>query len=358
MSRPNSQEPLSKLVAFRRGASSKIDAETRVITDVIMCQAGEAKGHGVWLETSFIEDAAKFAQKHSKGLKSRFGHYAGEGAQLGRFKNIRQEGDKLLGDMHLLKSADSSPKNPGMASWLLSLADEDPDFVMCSIVFYIDHYYQYDRSGKKIKVWVYDEDGSWVSANRKMKIYVAIKSLEACDIVESGAATERLFSAALQEKISHYESQTPKNMKLSTAWTAILAFLGLTAQIEKDEDAPEVTAEMLDQLNGELAARGEQIIGLQKQLVEAQKGDEAVQALQTERDSLKAQLTEKDKKVAELTAEVARLGKQPGGKPTTPPRGEPEGLGDDEDDPQSIIDNLPHNKAYDNNSYYATLGEK
>ena len=81
-----------------------------------------------------------------------------------------------------------------MAEWILSMAEEDPTAIMSSIVFKPDYYYQYDEDGNKVRVWYYDEEGNYVRANRKMKIYVALKELLFCDIVDQGAATDKLFS--------------------------------------------------------------------------------------------------------------------------------------------------------------------
>lgn len=183
--------------------TEKIDAENGILYGVIMCQVGEAKGHDVHLEQEFIDAGISYAQKHhgKKGMKARFGHPSMSnetlGTEMGRFKEFRVEDDKMVADLHLFESANLSPTNPGMRDWMLSQAKEDPEAIMCSIVFQPDYYYQYDDEGKKIKVWQYDKDGNWVSANSKMKVYVTLKELMFCDIVDQGAATDKLFSEEL-----------------------------------------------------------------------------------------------------------------------------------------------------------------
>jgi len=194
-----------KTIWFKSGRvdfsnTEKIDAENGILSGVIMCQVGEAKGHGVHLEQEFIEAGINYAQKHhaQKGMKARFGHPSMSnetlGSEMGLFKNFRVVDDKMVADLHLFESANLSPTHPGMRDWMLSQANEHPEAIMCSIVFTIDHYYQYDADNKKIKVWYYDKDGNWVSANSKMKTYVALKELHFCDIVDQGAATDKLFS--------------------------------------------------------------------------------------------------------------------------------------------------------------------
>lgn len=174
-----------------------------------MCQVGEAKGHNVHLEQSFIDDGISYAQKvHAdKGMKARFGHPSMSnetlGSEMGRFKNFRVEGDRMLADLHLFESANLSPTHPGMKDWMLAQAKEDPEAIMCSIVFSADHYYQRTEKGEKYKLKraYSDKDGLvWVSDDQSFKynpdskVYVALKELMFCDIVDQGAATDKLLS--------------------------------------------------------------------------------------------------------------------------------------------------------------------
>ena len=197
--------------------SSKIDSENGIITGVIMCQVGEALGHGVWLEQEFINDGIAYAQKHhtEKGMKARFGHPSMSnetlGTEMGRFKNFRVEGEKMVADLHLFESADLSPTQPGMKKWMLSMAMEDPAAIMCSIVFKIGSYYQRDPNGNKYDIEYKRQgySGFWVSKDKKYKfdpegkIYVSLKELMFCDIVDQGAATDKLLSAQFNsEKFS------------------------------------------------------------------------------------------------------------------------------------------------------------
>lgn len=201
MSKPNTRWLKSGRVNFAE--TERTDDENGILYGVIMCQVGEAKGHDVHLEQEFIDAGIAYAQKYhgDKGMKARFGHpgMSNEtlGTEMGRFKNFRVVDDKMVADLHLYKSANLSPTQPGMRDWMLSMAEEDPEAIMCSIVFTVDHYYQYDGDGKKIKIWYYTEDGDWVTANSQMKVYVALKELMFCDIVDQGAATDKLFSEDL-----------------------------------------------------------------------------------------------------------------------------------------------------------------
>src|SRR6056297_1264539 len=94
------------ILSFEEG---QIDADNGIITDVVMCQAGPAKGHGWHLEESFVEQLVAYDQKHyseGNGLKARFGHPALSdttmGSQMGYFKNYRFQDGKAIADLHLL----------------------------------------------------------------------------------------------------------------------------------------------------------------------------------------------------------------------------------------------------------------
>lgn len=192
--------------------SSKIDKEDGIIYDVVMCQAGPAKGHGLHLEAEFIADLIAYDNKHfsKNGLKCRFGHPSMSdttmGSQMGVFKNFRQSGDKAIADLHLLDAANISPTRPNMKDWMLEMAEENPEFVMMSIVFTAGGYYQRDATGKKHYCWYYeeseDEDGDktyrWVSPRSKWGDIFAEFGNDGehfyTDAVEAGAATDSLFS--------------------------------------------------------------------------------------------------------------------------------------------------------------------
>lgn len=176
-----------------------VDVENGIIKDVVMCQVGEAKGHGVHLEQSFIDDLVAYANKHYKetGLKARFGHPALSsttmGTQMGVFSNFKVRGNQAIADLKLLESADKSPTNPGVRDWMLSMAKERPDFVMSSIVFSEKRLYQYDEDGKRVTI-ERDDYGRPVDYDKNQNVCVEMAAVFYCDMVEAGAATDNLFA--------------------------------------------------------------------------------------------------------------------------------------------------------------------
>lgn len=195
------QAPTLSTKSYRTGKIN-IDTESKVIKNVIMAKAGEARGHNEWIEQSFIDDLVKYANKHQKkdGVRCYFGHnYSNLGKRVGRFYNVRLEDGCAIADLHLYDSANDSPILPGAADYILSMANEDEKSIMLSIKYRPEQYYQYDSNQKKIRVWYYDEDQGWISPNRKQKIYVEFKELVSCDIVDDGALTDSLYdSGSLQ----------------------------------------------------------------------------------------------------------------------------------------------------------------
>lgn len=186
---------------------SQIDAEAGIIRGVVMCEVGAAKGHGVHLEQEFIDGLAAYATEHlpKTGLKARFGHPAMSdntmGKQMGYFRDIRVFGSQLVGDLHLLESADLSPSAPGMRAWMLAMAKEATDFVMSSIVFMPSGAYQYDpKTGEKVQLEKLRGTQFRIQFENE-KVYMAFDPknpdahLKYTDLVEAGAATNSLFSA-------------------------------------------------------------------------------------------------------------------------------------------------------------------
>jgi hypothetical protein len=283
-----------------------IDAENGIIHNVIMCQVGEAKGHGVHLEQSFIDALVAYDnQNFSNGLKARFDHPAlcegTMGTQLGKFTNFRVVEDKAVADLQLLAAADASPKHPQMREWTLKMAQESPDFLMSSIVFSIKDLYQYNADGEKV-ILTRDEEGYLENYDEKAgNIYISMDKHFYTDIVEAGAATDSLFSEQFNSDkfgiraVEFFEDNSD-----------VLDFL---------KESPEKVAEFLTKLGVTLPTTN--IDASAEALAEAQA---SINALEIEIDSyksgdveLRSQLSRATQRIADLEAEVAELRELPAG---------------------------------------------
>jgi hypothetical protein len=183
---------------------SVVDFDNGIIRGVSLCTVGEALGHGVWLEQSFIEDIVKFGNASKNGVKARFGHpnMSGEalGTFIGRFENFSVNGSKAIADLKLSEVAKKSP-NGDLYAYILEMADENPDEFGASIVFKVKENYFYNEDGEREKI-IFGEFGVLNENYTDQKIYVAMKSLNGADLVDEPAANpEGLFSQFSSAKL-------------------------------------------------------------------------------------------------------------------------------------------------------------
>ena len=84
----------------------KIDAQEGIIRGVCVMALGEAKGHGLQLDNTSLNQFLDLAVNRKDGIKVRFGadHDAGASDINGSLKNFRRDGDKIRADLFLLKT--------------------------------------------------------------------------------------------------------------------------------------------------------------------------------------------------------------------------------------------------------------
>jgi hypothetical protein len=205
---------LEKTISFRAapGAVEQTEAGT-VIRDVAVVTEGEALGHGVFLDASFVQTVIEQGNAFKRGLKARFGHPTmcseALGTYLGRFKNLRavetEMGLKAVADMHLAESAKAAPGGD-LHAYVMKFANDDPEAFGTSIVFRMGDAYRKDKNGKKYKVNAYS--GAPVDMNvdeedLEPEIYASCDKLFGCDFVDEPAANpDGLYSAFSAETIA------------------------------------------------------------------------------------------------------------------------------------------------------------
>lgn len=176
-----------------------LDEEAGTIFGVSVNTIGEAKGHGVWLDKSFIETVKSLGNEKSQGVKARFGHpnmcSTTLGTFIGRFKNFRIEEDapdQVKADLFLSNSAKETPHG-NLHDYVIKMAREEPDMFGTSIVFTQGNTYAMSEDGRKIYT---DEP------QENEKLYAECKDLHACDVVDEPAANNGLFSRFSQESFA------------------------------------------------------------------------------------------------------------------------------------------------------------
>lgn len=119
---------MTPIISFAAVADSKIDAENGIIRGVSLITVGPALGHGVAIDRKTLEQVKTAAELYTGGLKVKLDHSGGAGDIIGYIDTMRIEGDKLLGDLHLLQS---SPHR----TYILEIAQRIPDTFGLSIAF-------------------------------------------------------------------------------------------------------------------------------------------------------------------------------------------------------------------------------
>jgi hypothetical protein len=118
-----------------------VDREAHVIYGVSAMQAVEALGHGFDVDLKTLRQVAEFGNVAVGGIKCRYTHPGlsadGLGRLLGRMKDFRVVGDKVLGDLHFAESAAVSPEGD-LRGYVERLCEEDPTAAGMSIVAYLD----------------------------------------------------------------------------------------------------------------------------------------------------------------------------------------------------------------------------
>lgn len=84
--------------------NTEINAEKGIISGVSVITEGDAKGHGMLVDSTTLQQVKDCAEGYKGGLKVKLNHGSGVESICGALKNFRIEGNQLLADLHLLKS--------------------------------------------------------------------------------------------------------------------------------------------------------------------------------------------------------------------------------------------------------------
>lgn len=216
-----------------------IDKENRKLNGVVAIEPIDIKDSRPFsINQEFINDLVAAGNKQKEGVKSHFGHnWSNEGLLLGRAGNWRVEDDKAKYDLTIYKSADKSPKSPGMGSYILDLMEEDNNALMNSIVFKEQYFYQETTDGQKVKCYYYDKKSEkWINPSPELgKVYPKLGQLYSTDIVSEGAATNSMFSMMPQE-----------DSKLQRFFNTIKEFFTLDDDEEESDIPSQLNKESMD----------------------------------------------------------------------------------------------------------------
>lgn len=186
-------------IELKEGKPS-VDREKGIITGYAVITKGPALGHNMTIDEQTLNQVVELGNQAKLGIKSRFDHPSASntsmGTFLGRTKNFRRAGDRVLGDLHLSESAKEAPQGD-LYHYVLGLAERDPQAFGASIVF----------EGKS--EFVLNEDGTRKTdeAGNPLPALARVDALLASDVVDEPAANPGgLFAAndSLASKVSTF----------------------------------------------------------------------------------------------------------------------------------------------------------
>ena len=290
---------MSKILQFRRSASAtNVDVTSRTITGVIVMSRGQVKDYRQYvLDDAFADALMKSAARDKKGVMANYGHnYDNLGKRLGRFTNFADDGTDIRADITIFQSADDSPSLKGLGTYVLKMAQEDNQALMSSIKFSYKYEFQRDGSGKEYKVNYYDREKSqWVPSNPDMgDVYLKFDQLRSVDIVDEGAATDKLFTS--QDELA----QAAHDLLHTPGIEDILAShrFPVLEQLYGAHHEPE---SILDRLKA--------LLGLSKDVSHPITPQNQEDVDQETFNKLQADVTAKDAEIAALKAEKEKLAK-------------------------------------------------
>lgn len=312
-----------------REQPNRVDREERVIYGVSAAQAVEALGHGIELDAKSLEQIAELGNKSKNGvgIKSRYTHPGlssdGMGKQLGRMKNFRVEGDKVVGDLHLLKAASHAPDGD-LAGHVMDLAEEDSAAFGMSIVAQGTTVWTLDDGTEKSAkaYWDdHDEEDSSRPKNALTKFPVLrLTALDAVDVVDEPAANrDGMFSAHLWGTNVKAESMFGEfdgflaqlGMTPTQAWGYALKYFDARGALSKGINMTENSEAVLDEQNDEIVVAVEIVNeGSDESQGDDEVKQEEFQILQAKFEALEAEKLAEQKKSAALAATVETMQKE------------------------------------------------
>ena len=183
---------MSKLSLFAVAADLRIDAEAGVLRGVSLITKGYAKGHTflgepIIADDTTLDEVTSAAQGFADGVPVLFDHGSGIADLVGCIKEIYRDGEKVRGDLYLLKTHESYDT-------IIEMAESMPSNFGLSISFMnapepiMGNDQEPDDDG--------DEEGDVTGDANDIVAYAArIAELYSCDLVQAPALNASLFNA-------------------------------------------------------------------------------------------------------------------------------------------------------------------
>lgn len=251
---------VSRGIELKEGKPS-VDRENGVIYGYSVITKGPALGHGMEIDEKTLGQVVQLGNQAKMGIKARFDHpnasNTSMGTFLGRTKNFRKAGDRVIGDLYLSESAKEAPQGD-LYTYVLGLAERDPQAFGASIVFEGKSEFQIEEDGTRKK----DAQG------KPLPALARVEKLLASDIVDEPAANAGgLFSQeqSLASKITVFLNRWAQH-DLLPQLSAVLATTtkGDHMSEQVGHTAEQLAAAKSEGLQAGIHAERERVAGIQK----------------------------------------------------------------------------------------------
>ena len=189
--KPMSAPQYEKLYSTAPIQHLSVDRDKNVIVGQVIAQLGPFKtaGRGEF-DGESLRQIVRLGKSQRAGLKVHFGHPKedddGLGWFLGRSKNIRLDGDKVRGDLHLSTTSFDTP-NGNLGKHILDRVEEDPESLSSSMVLMAEKVFRFEKNGRA----QLDSEG------RPLPPLWRPSSLIAVDVVDTGEAVDGFLAIAV-----------------------------------------------------------------------------------------------------------------------------------------------------------------
>lgn len=215
--------------------------KTKILYGVQVAMLGPAKGHGVELDETTLDQIVELGNAQKDGVKTRFNHPSMCTPALGTFvghrENFRREGNYVKADFIASPAA--------KAEHLLhinQMAKHAPNMLGSSVVVSADHEYRTDERGHRLK----DAEGN------ELPPVLRVEKLHAVDFVDDPASGDGMFGAEPIDGLSFSAKEmvnlrtalkNPEFVKRAQGIVAHQArLLGLSSDVPEAPAPPENTA--------------------------------------------------------------------------------------------------------------------
>ena len=180
----------------------QVDKENFKISGAIIAKklSGAKDSRRIQIDDQFMADFVAKARTKELPMQADHNYSTRVGTKLAFMKNISATDDSIIGDIQFLKSADKSPINPGMVSFLLDSIEENPKSYMLSMKVDVEYFFAATdkRPVHKRYNWETDEYQWYYTDNKKPYtgfVNMKFRDVSGVDFVGDGALTNSTFSS-------------------------------------------------------------------------------------------------------------------------------------------------------------------